>query len=328
MRSYHVDSFDGRGFVLREHDVPEPGPGQILVRVRAASFNKRDHLIVAGRYPLPPRPGVVALSDGAGEVVATGDGVTRFGTGDRVVGSYWNRWHGGRFEASMLDQLGCTRDGMLTEYALLDEGAAVAVPAHLSWAEAATLPCAGVTAWTSITGGTPLPDDATVVTLGTGGVSLYAVQIAKALGYRAIATTSSPEKAARVGDLGADGVVDYRDNPQWSAGIRELTGGMGADVIVDTAGPDTVAESIRAASLYGQVVLLTTQSATREDVTVPGAAWAQTTAGIRRVFVGSRTDLEDLAKLVESAGIHPVVDGVYGFDDVPAAWEHYLSGKA
>ncbi|GIG64044.1 zinc-dependent alcohol dehydrogenase family protein [Phytomonospora endophytica] len=328
MRSYHLDSFDGTGFVLREHDVPEPGPGQVLVRVRAASFNKRDRLIVEGRYPLPPRAGVVALSDGAGEVAATGEGVTRFGVGDRVVGSYWNRWHGGRLDASMIDQLGCTHDGMLTEYALLDEGALAAVPAHLTWAEAATLPCAGVTAWTSITGGAALPDGATVVTLGTGGVSLYAVQIAKALGYRVIATTSSPEKAERVRELGADGVVNYRDTPQWSAGVRELTGGLGADLIVDTAGPDTVAESIRASSLYGQVVLLATQSETRADVTVPGAAWAQTMAEIRRVFVGSRSDLEDLGKLVESAAIRPLVDRVFGFGEITEAYAHYVSGTA
>jgi len=323
MRSYHLDSFDGTGFVLREHDVPEPGPGQLLLKIKAASFNKRDLLIADGRYPLPPRPGVVALSDGAGEVVAVGEGVTRFGLGDRVVGSYWNRWHGGRLAASMLDQLGCTHDGMLTEYALLDEGAAAAVPAHLTWTEAATLPCAGVTAWTSITGGPTLPDGATVVTLGTGGVSLYAVQLAKALGHRVIVTTSRAANADRLKDLGADEVVDYVDTPQWSKAVRELTGGLGADLVVDTVGPETVSESIRASSLYGQVVLLTTQSKASADITVAGADWAQTMAGIRRVFVGSRSDLEDMNKVVESAAIRPVVDRVFGFDEAAEAMAHY-----
>lgn len=320
MRSYHLHD---KGYVLREHDVPEPGPGQLLVKVKAASFNKRDLLIVDGRYPLPSREGVVVLSDGAGEVVATGAGVTRFATGDRVVGSYWNRWHSGRLAASMLDQLGCTHDGMLTEYALLDEGAAAAVPAHLTWAEAATLPCAGVTAWTSLTGGPALPDGATVVTLGTGGVSRYAIQLAKALGHRVIVTTSRPAEAGRLKDLGADEVVDYLANPQWSARIRELTGGLGADLVVDTVGPETIGESIRASSLYGQVVLLTTQSATSDDVTVDGAAWAQTMAGIRRVFVGSRSDLEAMNKIVESAAIRPVVDRVFGFDEAVEAMAHY-----
>ncbi|MEV0651142.1 NAD(P)-dependent alcohol dehydrogenase [Phytomonospora sp. NPDC050363] len=328
MRSYHFDSFDGTGLVSHEHDVPEPGPGQLLVRVKAATFNKRDDLIARGRYPLPPRPGVVALSDGAGEVAAAGEGVTRFGVGDRVAGSYWNRWHDGRLDASMLDQLGCTHDGMLTEYALLDEGAAAPVPAHLTWAEAATLPCAGVTAWTSITGGPELPAGATVLTLGTGGVSLYAVQLAKALGYRVIATTSSPEKAERVRGLGADAVVDYRETPTWSAAVRRLTGGLGADLVVDTMGPETVNESIRASSLYGQVVLLTTYSDTAADITVAGADWAQTMAGIRRVFVGSRGDLEDLGKVVESAAIRPVVDRVFGFDEAAEAFAYYRTGRA
>lgn len=326
MRSYHLHD---KGYILREHDVPTPGPGQLLIKVKAASFNKRDLLITDGLYPLPPRQDVVVLSDGAGEVVATGEGVTRFSVKDRVVGSYWNRWHTGRLAPSMLDQLGCTTDGMLTEYALLDEGAAAAVPAHLTWAEAATLPCAGVTAWTSITGGPALPDGATVVTLGTGGVSLYAVQLAKALGHRVIVTTSQAGKADRLGDLGADEVVDYVDTPQWSKAVRELTGGLGADLVVDTVGPETVNESIRASSLYGQVVLLTTQSRAGSDITVAGADWAQTMACVRRVFVGSRTDLEDMSEVVESAGIRPVVDKVFGFDEAVEAMAHYRakSGK-
>lgn len=320
MRSYHLR---GNGYALREHDVPTPGPGQLLLKVKAASFNKRDLHITDGIYPLPARQGVVVLSDGAGEVVATGEGVTRFAEGDRVVGSYWNRWHTGRLAASMLDQLGCTTDGMLTEYALLDEGAAAAVPAHLTWAEAATLPCAGVTAWTSITGGPALPDGATVLTLGTGGVSLYAVQLAKALGHRVIVTTSQAEKVERVKDLGADEVVNYLDTPQWSDVVRELTGGLGADLVVETVGPETVNESVRASSLYGQVVLLATQSDFGTDITVSGLDWGRTMAGIRRVFVGSRSDLEDMNKLIESAGIRPVVDKVFGFDEAVAAMDHY-----
>ncbi len=169
MRSYHLakpGAIDG--IVLRERDEPRPGPTQILIRVRAASINRRDMLIITARYPLPAAPDVVPLSDGAGEVVATGDAVTRFAVGDRVTGSYWPRWKSGPLDADVIDQLGCTSDGWLSEYLMLDEQAAVRIPGHLGWAEAAALPCAGVTAWNSLTrGGTPRPGQ-TVLTLGTG----------------------------------------------------------------------------------------------------------------------------------------------------------------
>ncbi|MFD0630310.1 NAD(P)-dependent alcohol dehydrogenase [Catenulispora yoronensis] len=203
---------------------PVPGPAQLLVRTRAAALNRRDLMITTGRYPLPSRPGVVPLSDGAGEVVEAGADVTRFRAGDRVTASYWPRWISGQLRPDLLDQLGCTVDGWLAEYVLLDEAAAVAVPGHLTWAEAAALPCAGVTAWNALTRSGLLTAGQTVLTLGTGDVSLFAVQLAKLMGCRVITTTSSAAKADRLKALGADEVVDYVANPDWSGEVRRLTG--------------------------------------------------------------------------------------------------------
>ncbi|UBU15440.1 zinc-dependent alcohol dehydrogenase family protein [Nonomuraea gerenzanensis] len=311
--------------VLSQAPVPEPGPGQLLVRVHAAALNKRDLLILDGTYALPARPGVIPVSDGAGEVVAAGPGVSRFRAGDRVMGSYWPRWHDGRLRPELVDQPGCTSDGMLTEYALLDEQAAVAVPEHLSWAEAATLPCAALTAWTSLTGGGKLLPGRTVVLLGTGGVSLFGVQLARLLGCRVIVTTSRAGHADRLKALGADHVIDYTATPQWWRRVRELTGGKGADLVVDTAGPATIDGSVRAAALYGEVVVLITRDDTSEHLAISHEAYASSLATLRRVFVGNRTDLEELCAAVAAAGLRPVIDRT--FTDVRAAYRHYREGS-
>lgn len=327
MRSYHVETPGGvDGIVLRHAPTPEPGPAEIVVRVRAASLNKRDAMILDGSYPLPAKPGVVPVSDGAGEVVAVGPEVTRFRLGDRVMGGYWPRWLGGRLEPALIDQLGCTMDGMLTEYAVLDEQAAVAVPEHLSWAEAATLPCAALTAWTSLTGGEPLRPGDTVLTLGTGAVSLFALQFAKAMGHRVIVTTSSDAKAERLRALGADHVVNYAADPEWGQEVRRLTGGRGADLVVETAGPASVEQSMRAAALYGQIVLLITGDQERSGITISSAAYAGSLATIRRVFVGSRADFESMNKAIEYHGIRPVIDRTFAFDEALDAYRYYLGG--
>ncbi|AQZ65954.1 Alcohol dehydrogenase [[Actinomadura] parvosata subsp. kistnae] len=322
MRTYRVERPE---IALQDEPVPEPGPGEILVRVHAAALNKRDLLILDGTYPLPARPGVIPLSDGAGEVVAAGPGVTRFGVGDRVMGSYWPRWHDGRLRPELIDQPGCTLDGMLTEYALLGEQAAVAVPEHLSWAEAATLPCAALTAWVSLTGGQKLLPGATVVTLGTGGVSLFAVQLARLLGCRVIVTTSRMDHADRLKALGADHVIDYPATPDWGRRVRELTGGQGADLVVDTAGPATIDQSVRAAALYGEVAVLITRDATSDRLEITNEAYASSLATLRRVFVGNRAELESLCAAVAAHELRPVIDRT--FTDPHAAYRHYREGS-
>jgi NADPH:quinone reductase-like Zn-dependent oxidoreductase len=257
MRAYQLEVFgDPAGIVERDREVPEVGPNDVLVRVRATAINERDLFILKGTYPLPARPGVIPLSDGAGEVVAVGQDVTRFRVGDRVAGNYFVRWRSGAISPDLFDQLGCTLDGMLTEFAILNEEWAVRIPDHLSWEEAATLPCAGVTAWNAVVGPVPVVAGQTVLTLGSGGVSLFALQFAKTLGAQLIATTSIPEKVKRLKEVGADIVIDASENPEWGKVVRDATGGHGADLVVETMGADTIEQSMRAVSIHGQIMLL------------------------------------------------------------------------
>ncbi|MFF0035197.1 NAD(P)-dependent alcohol dehydrogenase [Streptomyces mirabilis] len=329
MRAYHLET-PGTvdGIAPRETDRPEPGPRDILVRVRAVSLNKRDLLILNGTYPLKAVPDVIPLSDGAGEVVVVGAEVTRFAVGDRVASTYFPKWIDGRITPALIDQPGATLPGMLTEYARLDENAAVRVPEHLGWEEAACLPCAGVTAWHALTGGEALTPGQTVLTLGTGALSLFVVQFAKTLGAEVIATTSGATKADRLKALGADHVVNYSENPEWGTAVRELTGGRGADLVVETNGPDTIEQSMRAAALYGQIMLLTTGNPRRPGIEISNAVYASSLATIRRVFVGSRAHFESMNRALTLHGTRPVIDRAFGFDEVHAAFRHYESGVA
>ncbi|MDP9844447.1 zinc-dependent alcohol dehydrogenase family protein [Streptosporangium lutulentum] len=331
MRSYRLEKLGHLdGIVPREEPIPTPEPTDILVRVHAVSLNRRDALILHERYPLPSAPGVVPISDGAGEVVAVGREVTRFKVGDRIVSGYWPRWHDGRLKPEFLDQFGCTLDGMLTEYVLLDQQWAVHVPDHLSWEEAATLPCAGVTAWNSIVGGEPLRPGQTVLTLGTGSVSLFALQFAKMLGCRVISTTSSEIKAGKLKELGADHVINYVDTPEWGQAVRELTEGRGADLIVETNGPATIEQSVRAAALYGQIVLLSVSDPTgrhRSHIEISGEAYGSALATIRRIFVGNRADHEAMNQAITAHHLRPVIDRVFGFADTHDAFTYYLGSE-
>ena len=330
MRSYRLEK-PGQvdGIVPYEAADPSPKPTEIVVRVRAASLNRRDVLILHERYPLPTAPGVVPVSDGAGEVVAVGEEVTRFRAGDRVVGGYWPRWHDGRLRPELADQLGCTLDGMLTEYAVLDQEWAVAVPDHLTWEEAATLPCAALTAWNSLAGGEPLHPGQTVLTLGTGAVSLFALAFARAMGCQVVATTSSAAKAARLRELGADHVIDYTSTPQWWRAVREVTGGLGADVVVETVGPATIEQSVRAAAFYGHVVLLSVSDpfgGRKKAIEIPSDAYQSSLATIRRIFVGSRTDHEAMNRAISAHHLRPVIDRVFDFGEARAAYTYFMEG--
>jgi NADPH:quinone reductase-like Zn-dependent oxidoreductase len=329
MRSYRLEKLGHvDGIVRHEEAQPRPRPTEILLRVRAASLNRRDVLILSGRYPLPSRPGVIPLSDGAGEVVAVGGAVSRFAVGDRVTGSYWPRWLAGRLRPEFRDQLGCTSDGLLTEYALLDEQAAVRVPEHLTWPEASGLSCAGVTAWKSLTGGQPLRPGQTVLTLGSGDVSLFAIQFARLLGCRVIATTSSDAKADRLRAMGADHIINYEQTPDWAQEVHRLTAGAGADLVVETQGPATIEQSIRSCGLYGQIVLLWVVGDEPTSLQISDVAYARTMATIRREFVGSRADLEAMNQAIGFHRLRPVIDRVFGFDEAPDAYRYFLTGAS
>jgi NADPH:quinone reductase-like Zn-dependent oxidoreductase len=326
MRSYHANLGGGiDGLVVREHPMPQPGPDQVLVRVRASSLSRRELMILRGWYPLPIKPDVVPISDGAGDVSAVGPGVRRVSVGDRVTAAIFPRWIDGRFRSDVVAQLGGSLDGMLTDYALLDAGAVVPIPDELSFEEAATLPCAGVTAWNALTGGRCVEPGDTVLTLGSGGVSLFAVQFAKAFGARVIATTSNADKAARLRALGADETIDYHAEPNWAEKVLELTGGMGVDHVVEVTGDLELA--IRSAALDGQIAFVGLLAKERTLPAIdPRALW-MSGVDIRTIAVGNRSQLEMALRMLAEHQIKPVIDRVFDFDDAPAAYHYYESAR-
>ncbi|WP_257581892.1 NAD(P)-dependent alcohol dehydrogenase [Streptomyces sp. TLI_146] len=327
MRSYHL-SHSGAGLsglAVREHDTPVPGPGQALVAVRATSLSFRELMVLDGTYVLPVKPDVVPVSDGAGEVVAVGAGVDAVRVGDRVAATLFPSWQDGPFGAEHLAQRGGSLDGMLTEFALVDADSLVAVPAHLTYEEAATLPCVAVTAWNALTGdGAGVRPGSTVVVQGSGGVSLFALQFAKVLGARVIATTSGPAKAARLRALGADAVIDYSATPDWPGGVRALTDGRGADRIVDVAG--LLDDSVRAIALSGTIACVgfIGNAAPPLDSRAVFASGAT----IRSVAVGSRAQFVAMNAVIEAHGLRPVIDSVIPFDQAADAYLRYAGGDA
>src|SRR6202795_2221544 len=323
MRVYQLDrpgSVDG--LVLTERSVPSPAVGDALVRVRASSLNFRDLMIINGQYPMPVSSGQVPLSDGAGEVVAVGAGVTRFRVGDRVINSFFPNWFGGTFNA-MPVQYVVDCDGWLTEYKAVSAEALVAIPGYLTFEEAATLPCVAVTAWSALSG---VRAGKTVLTQGAGGVSLFAVQLAKALGARVIATSSSPGNAARLREMGVDEVIDTSALPEWGDKVRALTGGRGVDRVVEVGGPGTLAQSVKAIAYSGQVSIVGTLAGVAGGLDFMTMFLSQAT--YQPIATGSRRDLEDLCRVVEQHAIRPVLDSVSSFDDAKAGWSHYAGGKA
>ncbi|MEY9874247.1 NADPH:quinone reductase-like Zn-dependent oxidoreductase [Streptacidiphilus sp. MAP12-33] len=302
---------------------PTPGPGQVLVEVRAASLNRRDLMIMDGTYPIPATPGVVPLSDGVGVVVEVGPGVTRAAVGDRVTGTYFQRWVAGPQRlVDVREQYGANHDGWLARYVLLEEVSVVHVPDHLTDAEAASLTCAGLVAWTAVTNPTPPGPGETLLTVGSGAVALFAVQFARAHGARVISLTSSPEKAKRLRELGADEVVDRTETPDWHLAVRELTGGDGVEHVVDAVGPPTLPKSVAAAAYNARVTLIGAFPATT-PLTDP---FAGNYVSIRRIAVGSRTDFEAMNRTLSAHRLRPVVDREFPFEAAPEAYRYVREG--
>ena len=239
MRAYRFDAFTSLDDLhLHEETQPTPQRGELLLRVRAVSLNYRDIAMALGRYPIPVEPGHIPTSDATAEVVAVGEGVEAFKPGARVISTFHPRWFGGDMPTTLDDDsYGGKRDGWLTEYKVVSQEAVIALPPGLTDAEGATLPCAAATAWNALAGPAPIRAGHSVLTLGTGGVSIFAVQLAKALGARVIATTSSDAKGAKLRALGADAVVNYRETKDWGETVRELTDGRGVDRVVEVGGP-------------------------------------------------------------------------------------------
>ena len=328
MKAYQISqygSLDG----LTPTDLPEPpapGPGEIVVRVRAVSLNYRDLMILTGQYGAgSPPPGLVPLSDGAGEVAAVGAGVTRVQTGDRVAGIFFQDWLDGRVEAAYhKSALGGAVSGMCAEYVLLSADGVVKLPDYLSFEEGASLPCAAVTAWNGLVEQGHLTAGETVLLLGTGGVSLFALQIAKMHGAKVILTSSSDEKLTRAKTLGADETVNYKTNPDWEKTVWTLTGKQGVDHVVEVGGPGTLEKSLQAARHGGHIAQIGVLSEVGTKISpLPILGKSLRLTGI---YVGSRSMFERLLTAFTVNQTRPVIDRVFPFAEAQAAYAYLQSG--
>jgi NADPH:quinone reductase-like Zn-dependent oxidoreductase len=321
MRVYQLGAGGGiEDIRICERTRPKPGPREVLVRMRAASLNYLDLMILDGRFSTGAQAGIVPLSDGAGEIVELGEGVRRLKLADRVASTFFPLWVAGSLPAEGRSDLpGATRDGMLAEYVVFDENALVQIPANLSFEEASTLPCAALTAWESLVGARALLPGEVMLTQGSGGVSIFALQFAKLAGARVIVTTSSEQKAARLKALGADEVINYSVSPDWPVVVKALTNGLGADHIMEIGGAGTLEKSVDASAVGAQINMV----GVLEQVThVNASLFMRGLTTIRRISVGSRASFEAMNRAIAFHQLKPVVDRVFGFGEAPQAYRY------
>jgi NADPH:quinone reductase-like Zn-dependent oxidoreductase len=326
-KQYQIQKTNDVG-ALRLVDAPvrQPGDYEVLVRVRAASLNRRDVYMVRGQYPGPIKPNVVPLSDGAGDVVAVGAKVKRFKKGARVAAIFFQEWIDGRPSgAAMGTALGGPIDGMLSQYVTLNENGLVAIPKNLSYEEAATLPCAGVTAWNGLVTRGHIQAGDFVLLQGTGGVSMLGMQLALAHGAKPIITSSSDDKLARASQLGAFATVNYKTTPDWEKPVRAATGGGGVHHVLEVGGVDTLPKALASLAIGGHVALI--GGLTQFGGNIPSLALMGTNGTASGIYVGSRRDFEALVAFLEKHPIKPVIDRVFEFEDAPAAFAYMDSGQ-
>ena len=324
MRAYQITQYGGpEGLTLADLPDPKPGPGQALVRVRAASLNYRDLIMVKGGNNA--RPDLVPLSDGAGEVVAVGEGVSRVAAGDRVAGIFFQTWLDGGIRAEVhASALGGAIDGMLAELVVLSADGLVRLPDYLSYEEAASLPCAAVTAWDGLVEQGHLKAGETVLLLGTGGVSIFALQLAKMHGARVIVTSSSDEKLARARAMGADEGVNYKATPEWDKAVWELTDKKGVDHVIEVGGAGTLPRSLKSTRYGGHIALTGVLTGVEAQISPLPILWKS--LRVNGIYVGSRAMFERLLSAMTVSQMHPVIDRVFGFDEVQAAYGYLQSG--
>jgi NADPH:quinone reductase-like Zn-dependent oxidoreductase len=327
MLAYQVISGKHRDSLKRiERPIPIPAAHEVRVRVEAVSLNYRDLMIARGDYPVSSESPPIAIADGAGEVVAVGAHVTRFRVGDRVARPYFDDWLDGEPTAEKLDKIpGASVDGMLAEEVIVPEQALVTAPPELDFAEIATIGCAGVTAWHTLFVEGRVNPGHTVVLLGTGGVSIWALQLAKAAGLRVIITSASDDKLKRARTLGADETINYRTVPEWQNEVVRLTGGRGADLVAEVGGNGTLGRSVAATRVGGTVVLVGGVSGFAAELNI-----VPLLVGNKRLIglsVGSRKMFEDLNRFVTAKRIRPVIDRVFPFEQAREALAHLESGS-
>ncbi|MAE61851.1 MAG: NAD(P)-dependent alcohol dehydrogenase [Planctomycetaceae bacterium] len=325
MQAYRLESHTGLD-ALRRVDLPDPtlAPDEILVRVRANAINYRDLSMPLGGYPRNDKIPLIPLSDAAGEVIDVGSDVTEFKPGDRVANCFFRDWIDGDInEQQMHTAHGGGIDGVLAQFIGLKQHAAVHIPAHLSFQQAATLPCAAVTAWQALTAADLNPDQ-TILTLGTGGVSIFALQLAKTAGARVIITSSSDEKLDRARALGADLTINYKTHPDWETEVRKLTDGIGVDNVVELGGVGTLEKSLAAAKVSGTVSLIGILARGENPSPLPVLFNRLT---VRGIYVGSRAMFQQLNRTLETHQIQPVIDQCIPFADAPRAYDLLQSAK-
>jgi NADPH:quinone reductase-like Zn-dependent oxidoreductase len=319
---------------LRLTDLPTPeiAPDMVLIKVHAVSLNFRDLMVVKWLYNPKMALPRIPCSDGAGEIVAVGEGVGRVEVGDRVCGIFMQRWLDGPLTADKSKAaLGGDVDGMLAEYVLLHQDGVVRIPEHLSYEEAATLPCAGVTAWNALHYGgepvSPAGSGDTILIQGTGGVSIFALQFARLMGARVIGTSSSEEKLARAYSLGLNAGCNYRDRPEWAKWAGEVTDGLGVDRIIEVGGAGTFGQSLRAARVGGLIAQIGVLSggSTSEPLALTPILHKQ--LRVQGIYVGSRAMFEQMNEAIAKASLHPVIDRVFPLNEAREAFLHMQSAS-
>ena len=327
MKAYIVqEPFGLDALTLVERPDPQPGPGQVLVRMRAVSLNYRDLLVLRGVWrPTGPR---IPLSDGVGEVVAVGDGVTRVQVGDRVAGTFLPGWIDGeltpeKLQAPSLGGVGA--DGTLAELVVFGAEEVVRVPGHLTDEEAATLPLAGVTAWHAVIRRSGVKAGETVLVQGTGGVSLFALQFARMRGARVIATSSSDEKLRRVRELGAEHGINYKESPAWDERVLEITEGRGVDHVIEVVGAENLTRSLNAVRMSGTISVIGLLGGSNARIETFG--FVEKNVRLHGIYIGSREMFEEMNQAITEHALKPVVDRVFGFDEAREALRYLEAGS-
>jgi NADPH:quinone reductase-like Zn-dependent oxidoreductase len=326
VKAYEIQQFGIDNLALVEREMPQPAENEVLVKFRAASLNYRDVMVVSGEYNPRMKLPAIPFSDAAGEIVEVGNSVTKWQVGTRVCSTITPGWIDGEPTAEKAKSaIGAGRaDGVLREYATFNEESVVRAPEYLSFDEASTLPCAGVTAWNAlvISGGVKAGDR--VLTLGTGGVSVFAIQFAKYFGAKVIVTSSSDKKLEKARQLGADETINYREHQDWDEIVLEMTGGIGVDHVIEVGGMGTLQRSVKAVRVGGHIAMIGALDTTGEFNPVPVFM-----KGIRMqgIFVGSRKMFEDMNAMIESSGLRPAIDRTFAFDEVREALKYMANGS-